>query len=104
MTSTPTPEQFLAQTDPDEDELEQRSYDALGSIAASLSALLGIVERHDAAETADAVEMGLEQPAADAPVEAWREYARQVAPGATDVDQMNRSQIRTLLGRPHFEA
>lgn len=40
-----------------------------------------------------------ELPAADAPVEEWREFAR----GLTDqdVDSMNRSQIRTLLGIPH---
>jgi hypothetical protein len=46
-------------------------------------------------------------PAADAPVEAWRDYARSAyaVPGDVPVviDSLNRSQIRTLLGLPHFD-
>lgn len=39
-------------------------------------------------------------PAHDAPVEAWRAYARSVtgSPEGTFIDSMNRSQIRTMLG------
>jgi len=43
-------------------------------------------------------------PLPDAPVEEWRAYAREfVQPGHTgpDVDAMNRSQIRTMLGIEH---
>lgn len=42
----------------------------------------------------------LPQPAVDAPVEEWRAYARAMhaVPDGTVLDQMNRSQIRTLLG------
>ncbi|HEU4567681.1 MAG TPA: hypothetical protein VFR99_06560 [Marmoricola sp.] len=38
-------------------------------------------------------------PAADADVEAWVDYAQRM--GYQDVDGMNRSQIRTLLGVAH---
>lgn len=41
------------------------------------------------------------QPAADASVEEWRAFAR--AAGHTDVDEANRSQIRTKLGLSHFD-
>lgn len=43
---------------------------------------------------------GLPQPAVDAPVDEWRAYARSIhaVPEGTVLDQMNRSQIRTLLG------
>lgn len=40
-------------------------------------------------------------PADDAPVEAWRAYARNVrnmSGGESSIDSMNRSQIRTMLG------
>ncbi len=42
-----------------------------------------------------------EQPAHDAPVEAWRAYCRELRPAEflpTELDNMNRSQIRTFLG------
>lgn len=38
------------------------------------------------------------QPAHDAPVEEWRSYARRLGYTGPDVDAMNRSQIRTMLG------
>lgn len=52
--------------------------------------------RPSAGEVSDPVV--LVQPAHDAGVEEWREYARGL--GYTDVDNANRSQIRTLLGIP----
>lgn len=39
-----------------------------------------------------------ELPAHDAPVEAWRSYAKAVGAAGPDIDSMNRSQIRTALG------
>jgi hypothetical protein len=48
-----------------------------------------------------------EWPANDADVEEWRDYARTVRgltpQGESSIDQMNRSQIRTLLGIPQVE-
>jgi hypothetical protein len=46
---------------------------------------------------------GLQQPAHDAPVEEWRTYARFLGQGRTgpafnELEAMNRSQIRTMLG------
>lgn len=41
-------------------------------------------------------------PAADADLAVWREYAR--GRGVENADQLNRSQIRTALGLPHFDA
>lgn len=58
------------------------------------------------APSENATEMGLEQPAHDAPVEEWRAYARHLGHGRTgaafnELDQMNRSQIRTAMGIEH---
>lgn len=44
------------------------------------------------------------RPADDADVEEWRAYARPFVPRSVDVDDLNRSQIRTLLGIAHPEA
>lgn len=53
-----------------------------------------LLERHDCTGV----------PANDAPVEEWRAYAEaQGYPEGTVIDQMNRSQIRTLLGVPQTE-
>lgn len=41
---------------------------------------------------------GLPQPAVDAPVDEWRAYARAQGYTGAGIDQMNRSQIRTMLG------
>lgn len=54
-------------------------------------------------EPAPEPEPVLEQPAHDADVQEWRAYARNLGHGRTgpafnDLEQMNRSQIRTLLG------
>lgn len=51
----------------------------------------------------NAAEMGLPQPDHDADAEVWRAYARQLGHGRTgpafnELNQMNRSQIRTMLG------
>lgn len=40
----------------------------------------------------------LVQPAHDAPVQEWRDYAYNAGLSAPDVDSANRSQIRTMLG------
>lgn len=61
-----------------------------------------LLERH-----ACTAAQGLALPANDASVEVWREYARSLNASPTGepagLDSMNRSQIRTLLGLPHFE-
>lgn len=44
------------------------------------------------------------RPTHDADVEAWRSYARSQGYTGTDVDTMNRSQIRTMLGITHPDA
>lgn len=41
---------------------------------------------------------GAEHPSHDAPVEEWREFARSIGYAGPDVDTMNRSQIRSMLG------
>jgi hypothetical protein len=46
----------------------------------------------------NATEMGYSHPAHDADVEEWRTYARVLGYQGKDVDQANRSQIRTMLG------
>lgn len=45
---------------------------------------------------------GLPVPAADAPIEVWQVYAAER--GVENAGQLNRSQIRTLLGLPHFDS
>lgn len=45
----------------------------------------------------------LEQPAHDAEVEAWRDFARSRGGVEGDLQQMNRSQIRTALGVAQVE-
>lgn len=184
---TPTPEQFLAQTEPDEDEDEEPTQldplvsivgepYALDSIATSLRHLVNIFavgdhempsageteadrlrEAYDDLEakhgvvlelieeitaivkpstsklansvrealnrwsapevepvagpedpengTAPEVSEVIEErgfPAADASIEEWREYAVTQGVGKDEADAMNRSQIRTLLGLPHY--
>lgn len=42
-----------------------------------------------------------EQPPHDADVYRWRAFARGCGYGGDDLDQLNRSQIRTVLGIPH---
>ena len=181
--NTPTPAEFLTQTEPDEDE-EAETYvsdtsDPLTSIAASLGMIAAAVHRHGAAEQADTenreLYIALDQahadleakyeavnalvddvlevckpsvsklaiqvretvakwrtgqaepepvvglslaglpeqpplehnndrdapPAQDAPVEEWREFARSRGYAGPDIDQANRSQIRTMLGIEH---
>lgn len=172
MTTAPTPEQFLALRDLDDEEPEQEAHPIdhpLASIAASLERLVAITEGHEAEEQASdrlrellddleakhgvvlelveeirglvkpstsklannvrdaiarwadpevdgepsepAAEPGAEsaptlvQPADDADVEEWRTHARYLGHGRTgpafnELEQMNRSQIRTLLGIP----
>ncbi len=48
---------------------------------------------------ANAAEMGHLPPVNDASAEEWREYARSLGHEVTD--QVNRSQVRTMLGLPH---
>lgn len=43
-------------------------------------------------------------PAPDAGLEEWRAYARSCGYNGPDVDRANRSQLRTMLGLPHFES
>lgn len=45
-----------------------------------------------------------ERPDRDDTVEDWRAYARAQGYAGSDVDQMNRSQIRTMLGIEHGDA
>jgi len=176
MTYTPTPAEFLTQTEPDEDDVEPTATpDPLTSIAESLRLLTALASREtgdqaderlvrdltasdaqiaklqaenatldeiydDLATTNEvlvgqidevralikpstsklansiravldgpttepaAVDRDLDRPwpADDAPVEEWRACARSVSglPNGVEVDSMNRSQIRTLLGIP----
>jgi len=155
MMTTPTPEAFMAQRDPEELGEDQESVaelDPLTSIAKSLQQLVAatvqgddLVEAqahddlaelqreydeiealHDAKQAlieqvlaickpsvsklANQVRAVLEppveatpdaQPAADAEVEEWRAYARDLGYTGPDIDKANRSQIRSMLGVPH---
>lgn len=179
MTRTPTPEEFLAATEPDDEEPDAFTApigDPLESIAHSLHRLTEIVVRRDSDDAVESgavvpqeefdelarahddleakcealtglvdevlavvkpsvskvanqvretvaawregqvpqaepepvpvendVEMGAEPPSHDAPVFAWRGYARSLGYNGPDIDSMNRSQIRTMLGIEHGE-
>lgn len=153
--TTPTPEQFMALSEPDESDdfdvepLEPGTRDPLESIAVSLQAIaanfVGVGRETELQQTIDDLEVqvtavnevlgqvleacgkskgqlavkvrevilgpsasvtepdpGVLVPGNDADVEEWRSYARSKGYGGEhDLEQLNRSQIRTLLGVPH---